>query len=115
MESTQDTQTTTSNEGKNIAIIAYITIVGLIIAFVMNNDKRNPFAAFHIRQSLGLGITGLAIGIISMIPYLGWIIYILGVIVLGYMWIMGLMNAINEKEQTVPLLGDKFSEWFKGI
>lgn len=27
-------------EGKNIAIISYITIVGLIIAFVMNNDKK---------------------------------------------------------------------------
>jgi len=115
MESTQDTQTTNSNEGKNIAIIAYITIVGLIIAFVRNNDKKNAFAAFHIRQSLGLGITGLAIGIISMIPYLGWIIYLLGILVLLYMWIMGLLNAINEKEQTVPFIGDKFAEWFKGI
>ncbi len=116
MESTDNTQTTTTpSEGKNIAIIAYITIVGLIIAFVMNNDKKNAFAAFHIRQSLGLGITGLAVGILSLIPYLGWIIYLLGILALLYMWIMGLMNAINEKEQTVPFLGDKFSEWFKGI
>ena len=27
-------------EGKTIAIIAYLTIVGLIIAFVLNNDKK---------------------------------------------------------------------------
>lgn len=115
MESTQNTQATTTIEGKNIAIIAYITLVGLIIAFVMNNDKKNSFAAFHIRQSLGLGISGLVLGVISMIPYLGWIIYILGIIVLVYMWIMGLMNAINDKEQSVPFIGDQFAEWFKGI
>jgi uncharacterized membrane protein len=116
MESTQNTQTTTtSSEGKNTAIVAYITLVGLIIAFVMNNDKKNAFAAFHIRQSLGLCVAGLALGVISMIPFLGWIIYILGIFVLLYMWIMGLMNAINEKEQTVPFIGDKFAEWFKGV
>jgi len=115
MESTQNTETTTSNEGKNMAVIAYITIVGLIIAFVMNNDKKNAFASFHIRQSLGLGITGLALGIISLIPFLGWIIYIIGIFILLYLWIMGLMNAINDKQDGVPFLGDKFSEWFKGI
>lgn len=27
-------------EGKTIALIAYLTIVGLIIAFVMNNEKK---------------------------------------------------------------------------
>ena len=31
------------------------------------------------------------------------------------MWIMGLMNAINGKEKTVPLLGNKYEEWFSGI
>ena len=37
---------------KSIAIIAYLTLIGLIVAFVMNNDKKQPFAAYHIRQSL---------------------------------------------------------------
>jgi len=30
-----------NKEAKNIAIISYITIVGLIIAFVMNSDKKH--------------------------------------------------------------------------
>lgn len=99
----------------SIATIAYITVVGLIIAFVMNKDKKEAFANYHIRQSLGLVLTGLALVIISFIPILGWIIYIVGIFVLLYMWIMGLMNAINKKEQPVPFLGDKFNEWFKNI
>lgn len=111
----KNTQNETITEGKNMATIAYITIIGLIIAFVQNNEKKNAFAFFHIRQSLGIFVTGLALGIIGMIPILGWIINILGIFVLIYMWIVGLINAINGKEKTVPLLGDKYEEWFKGI
>ena len=103
------------SEGKNIATIAYITLIGLIIAFVQNNEKKNAFAFYHIRQCIGLCVTGLALGIIGMIPILGWIVYIIGIFVLIYMWIIGLMNAINGKEKTVPFLGNKYEEWFKGI
>jgi uncharacterized membrane protein len=106
---------TSISDGKSIATIAYLTIVGLIIAFVMNNDKKNEFAKYHIRQSLGLAATGLALGIIGLIPILGWIINILGFFVIIYMWIMGLMNAINEKQSPVPLLGKKYEEWFKNV
>lgn len=114
METTEN-KTAVVNEGKNIAIIAYITIIGLIIAFVMNNDKKDPFAAYHIKQSLGLALIGIALAAIGMIPILGWIINILGLFVLLYMWIIGLMNAINEKESAVPFLGEKFKMWFKNI
>ena len=114
METTEN-KTVVVNEGKNIAIIAYITIIGLIIAFVMNNEKKEPFASFHIKQSLGLALTGLALGVIGIIPILGWIINIIGIFVLLYMWIMGLMNAINGKENGVPFLGKKYKVWFKNI
>lgn len=112
-------ETTNSNiqisEGKTTAIIAYITIFGLIIAFIMNNDKNNPFAKYHIKQSLGLILVAFALGAIGLVPFLGWIINLVGIFVLTYMWIMGLINAINEKQKPVPILGEKFKEWFKNI
>lgn len=114
METTEN-KTAVGSDGKNIAIIAYITLIGLIIAFVMNNDKKNDFAKYHIMQSLGLAVTGLALGIVGMIPILGWIINILGIFVLLYMWVIGLMNAINGKEKEVPFLGKNFKIWFKNI
>ena len=40
--------------GKPAAALSYFTFIGLIIAYFMNNESKNPFAAFHIRQSLGL-------------------------------------------------------------
>ena len=62
---TIENKTTVINEGKNIAIIAYITIIGLIIAYVMNNDKKDAFATYHIKQSLGLAATGLALALLA--------------------------------------------------
>jgi uncharacterized membrane protein len=116
MEQTKNKlDTSIANEGKNTAMIAYITIIGLIIAFVMNNEKKNEFVRFHIKQSLGLVLTGLALGLVGMIPILGWLVYIVGIFVLLYLWIVGLMNAINSKEKTVPFLGDKYAEWFKNL
>lgn len=115
MNQMQKVNGTIISEGKNIAIIAYITLIGLIVAFVMNSEKKNTFAQYHIRQVLGLAITGFSIGIIGLIPFIGWIISILASIIIIIMWIMGLMNAINEKEQPVPIMGTYFEKWFQNI
>ncbi|MBZ9629483.1 hypothetical protein LB465_01730 [Salegentibacter sp. LM13S] len=100
---------------KTIAIIAYLTIIGLVVAFVLNNDKKDEFAAFHIKQSLGLVIISLGLFIIGMIPILGWILSFLGSIFLLYLWIMGLINAVNHKTKPVPVLGYHFQKWFANI
>ncbi|HZW76831.1 MAG TPA: hypothetical protein VFF21_00845 [Flavobacteriaceae bacterium] len=102
-------------EGKTIAIIAYLTLIGLIIAFIMNNDKKNSFASFHIRQVIGIGVTGLALGVVNIIPILGWIVSIFGSIFLMILWIIGLIGALNGQRKPVPVLGYKYQEWFKGI
>ena len=47
-------------EGKMIAIISYITVIGTLIAFIMNQNKHNYFASFHIRQAIGIFLLGLA-------------------------------------------------------
>ena len=36
----------TIEEGKSNAIISYLTIIGTIIAFYLNNDKKNDFGCF---------------------------------------------------------------------
>ena len=88
----------------------------MIIAFIMNNDKKAVFPTYHIKQSLGLALTGLALGVVGMIPILGWIVSFLGSLGLLYFCrCMGLINAINGRQEPVPFLGEKFEEWFKNI
>jgi len=102
----------TIQEGKTMAIISYITWIGTLIAFVMNNDKHNSFAAFHIRQMVGLSLFSL--GISFMGRYAGFAAGILG-IGLFVLWIIGLIGAIKGEEKRVPFVGDLFQDWFKAI
>lgn len=103
------------NEGKKIAIISYVTVIGLVIAFVLNNEKRNEFANFHLRQSLGLLLSGLILSVGNVIPFLGWMVTGFGFLFLFVLWLQGLFSAINGKAKPVFLLGDYFQEWFRGI
>ncbi|MGJ8591693.1 MAG: DUF4870 domain-containing protein [Aquaticitalea sp.] len=96
------------SDGKNIALIAHITLIGWIIALVMNNEKKNEFASFYIRQMLGLMICAF---ILSFIPFIGWILN-LGILVL---WILSLIGAVNGEKKLVPGIGIYFQDWFKSL
>lgn len=92
-------------KGKSMAIIAYITWIGLIIALILNIDAKNDFAKFHIKQVLLLYIFATVLG---WIPIIGWIIDI----ILFVFWIMGLIYAINGEKKEIPLIGKWAQEWF---
>ena len=105
----------TGYDPKTIAIIAYLTIIGLVIAFLLNNDKKHEFSSYHIRQSLGLVLCSVVLFVIGMLPVLGWIVSFLGSIFLLILWVLGLINAINNEIKPFPVLGEYFDEWFKNI
>ena len=98
----------TIDEGKTIAIIAYVTLLGTLIAWFMNKDKQNEFAKFHIGQAVRAWLAGIVISIIATV-----LVMVTGIGVLGYLtyvgWvlaILGLINAVNGKMAKVPLVGD---------
>lgn len=104
----------TIKEGKTIAIISYITWIGTAIAFLMNNDKKNYFASFHIRQSVGLGLLSLLNTFVVVKFFDVWTIGIIGMAIF-VLRIIGLVGAIQGEEKRIPLLGDVFQDWFKNI
>ncbi len=99
---------TLSMDGKTKAIVAHITLIGWIIALVLNqNDDKDETASFYIRQTLGL----LIMGILWAIPIVGWIIGFASFI----LWIISLVGAISGEPKEVPLVGKYFQDWFKSI
>lgn len=98
------------SDGKNIAIIAHITIIGWIIAIIMNsnNDKKTEFASFYIRQMLGIIILSFVLGLIPVINLFAWILPLI-------LWIISLVGALSGKKKTIFLLGQQFQDWFKSL
>ena len=94
---------------KTTGIVAYITWIGLIIAFCAGDREG---AKFHLNQALVLWIAEFVFAILAGVSgYLGTagliISLIVGIcqIVLFVFWIMGLVAACKEQEKPLPIIG----------
>lgn len=105
---------------KTVGILAYVTLIGFIIALVLNQNKEGEekrFGAFHLRQALGLIIfaIGIFIGftilttIVAMISFslLALFSLLSTLIWLGFLalLILGIVNAANGQFKEIPLIG----------
>ncbi|HKI90509.1 MAG TPA: hypothetical protein VKA38_15895 [Draconibacterium sp.] len=95
-------------DGKTKAIVAHITIIGWIIALVINSSEKDEIASYYIRQLLGLYLLGI---ICSIIPIIGWI----ASIAVFVFWIMSLVGAIQGEMKETPFVGKYFQDWFKSL
>ena len=111
-------------EDKTVAILAYLTFVGFIVAIVINNGpKKNALGQFHLRQALGLlmiHLVGMILfvmlafilpGILGRVLALGSNVFTLGMIVL---FILALVDAINGRRKPVPVLGEIIQQKLAG-
>jgi len=99
---------------KKIAVIGYFTIIGCIVAMIMNSDKKHPFASFHTRQALGIFLLFFALG--YPIGYFdSWTITMGFYLFFFILWIYGFIGALQYEQREVPLLGKLFQKLFKGI
>lgn len=96
----------TIQEGKTMAVISYITLIGLLIAYLVNNDRRNAFTSFHIGQSVRVVLLGLANYVLSFLlpAFLGFIITLISIGILVLV-ILGIVNAVNGKAVPLPVIG----------
>lgn len=101
-------------EGKWKAIFAYATIIGTLIVIFMNRESRNPFARFHLRQAFGIFVLFYLIGVLIS-SFDSWLISTPFYILFGVLWAYGFINAIQGEARPVPLVGEKFQQWFTFI
>jgi uncharacterized membrane protein len=85
--------------------IAYITIIPAIIFLIVAPYNTKPFVKFHAFQCLGLAVVGFCLGIIGIIPILGWLILILGMICLFIAWILCILKASQGGAFKLPIIG----------
>lgn len=86
---------------KLYAVLSYLSVLIVIPAIAAGRD---PFVRFHLNQGLILLIANLVFGCISFIPHLTLAGDLLNVVVL-VLSIMGIVFAVQGKEQELPLIG----------
>ena len=79
---------------RTTGIVAYISVIGLILAFAVGDREG---ARFHINQALVIFMFEFLV----LVPYVGraWGAFML------VCWIMGIVSAAKDEERTVPLIG----------
>jgi uncharacterized membrane protein len=109
---------TPAGEDRTVAILTYITIIGFIIAIVLHSSKKTALGSFHLRQGLGLIVSGIAFGvaafILAFIPFIGWLAILAGWILFFIIWLMGLIAAASGQQKPAPVLGVYYQKWFSG-
>ncbi len=96
-------------DDKTKSIVAHITLIGWIVALVLNQgDNKTELASFYIRQMLGLILLSIAGSLIPILNLFMWIIVLV-------LWVLSLIGAINNEKKLTPYVGEYFQDWFKGL
>lgn len=101
-----------TSESSLISGLAYVTVIGWLIAYFSSSQSLTDFDRFHIRQAFGLHMTMLffeILGTFSMMPYmlirLFWVVYVITMIIM-------MIQGWSGKKTKFAFLGDKFQQWF---
>jgi uncharacterized membrane protein len=107
-----------ATEDKTAAIVSYLTFFGFIAAIIIHSNKKTALGAFHLRQTLGIFLTAIAVGIcevpVLIIPILGLLCVLAIWFGMFVLWVMGLISAINGSMKPVPIVGPMYQKWFAG-
>ena len=101
-------------EGRTTAIVAYLTIIGALIAITMNMEPKHEFARFHTRQAFGLHLMFHGFALFSSVWFNEFALY--GLYLCYFiLWIYGFIGALSDKKQMVPAIGPYLQKWFTFI
>jgi len=90
-------------EGKFFAVISYISFLCIITLVLKKNNK---FALYHARQGLVLFVMEVAAFILSIIPLLGWLIWVFGYAFFLLVSLWGIMQAVLGIYCRIPVITD---------
>ena len=92
-----------NNKSRLPAILAYITWIGWIIAFLIR-DRKDGFTTLHLNQALVAAVLEIVGGILLPIPVLGiaGIVLVIGGAILA---IWGLIRAVTGSDKPLPYIG----------
>lgn len=122
----------TGAEDKTVAVLSYCTLIGLIIAIILHQQKKTKLGAYHLRQVLGYiiaatvggicfmiicAVAAIVVGFVSkwlagLLVGVFWFAFFISTLVL---WVMGILAAIQGEKKPMPVVGAYFQKWFGNV
>ena len=103
-EEKKQQQKTISITSENVyAILAYLWVLCLIPVLMKKDDE---FVKFHAKQGLMLFIIEVGFGIIGIVPLLGPLVYLLGMLACGIVSIIGIVQVLMGNKWRIPVIAD---------
>lgn len=101
-------------EHKVNAMISHFTIIGTIVALMMNAEKKNEFVSFYTRQTLGIFLC-FHLGSYFIGYFDSWLVSTANYIFFATLWLISFFGVMSNEMKLVPVLGEHFQKWFKNL
>ena len=111
--------------GKKLALLGYASALFLFIhlfgciaffgvALILKDGENQPFATFHLRQMFGIIVVSIIASIFASALPIG-IIPFLITSFLVLLAVLGLVSALKNQTDVLPIVGPLFQKWFNFI
>lgn len=96
-----------TKDGKLAAVIAHLTFLGPVIAWFINQEEKDPFGSFYIKQSFGIFCLFLLISaIFPIVPDSMFVPTLVGFyLFLFILWIYSFLGALSNEYKLLPVIG----------
>ena len=102
------------NADKSTALVSYIGVIGILIAYLKNKNVKSNFISFHVRQSVGLSscffILGYPVG-----SFNSWIATYIFCGIYISINIFAMITVLYGLKKPIPFVGIFFQKTFKNI
>ena len=79
--------------------VTWIIIIALLL------EPNSKFLRYHINQSILLTVFGFICGLVAIVPVIGWIASVAGMIATVVFTIMGIVRSLKGQAKDLPIIG----------
>ena len=90
------------------SMLAHLTPLGWLLAFILNANQKDLLTSFYLRQSLGLFLCFFLTRFIPDYYIIAWGFFFV-------FWLFSFVGAVKAEENTIPFIGLYFQKWFEKL
>lgn len=112
METKKEAAKPSMDNDKTMAALATLPVVGLIMFYAMTNSS--DYVKHYARQGTILLLINIVVGVVGMVPVIGWMLALIVPVIVLVAWVMLLVKALaGEEKYTLPMIGNLLDNYMK--